>query len=60
LICGSNRLTDFDLRALSQLKCLRTMSYRATLVGGKLVAANGPNGGAVITCTVPLPAASAV
>ncbi len=38
---------------------LRAMSYRANLVGGKLVATNGANGGALITCTLPLPLSSA-
>ncbi len=38
---------------------LRTMSYRANLVGGKLVATEGPNGGAVLTCTLPLAPSSA-
>jgi len=33
---------------------LRTVSYRANLVGGKLVATNGANGGAILTCTLPL------
>ena len=33
---------------------LRTVSYRANLIGGKLVATNGPNGGAILTCTLPL------